>query len=63
MNKGLGENLPLTSTTIIIDEERERPTAVITAAIVTTTHPRVLNRSLVAWDVAGAPDERLWWLL
>ena len=34
-------------------EERERPTAVITAAIVTTTHPRVLNRSLVAWDALG----------
>ena len=41
----------------------ERPTAVITAAIIPTTHLRVLNRSLVAWDAAGAPDERLWWLL
>ena len=41
----------------------ERPTAVITAAIIPTTHPRVLNRSLVAWDAAGAPDGTLWWLL
>ena len=41
----------------------QRLTAVITAAIVTTTHPRVLNRSLVAWDAVGAPDERLWWLI
>ena len=37
--------------------------AVITATVATTTHPRILNRSLVACDAAGAPVGRLWWLL
>jgi len=41
----------------------ERPTAVITAAIITTTHPRIINRSLVACDAAGPTDGMLLWLL
>ena len=57
----MGENLPLMNHHRIV--KSERPTAVITAAVVSTTHARIINRSLVACDAAGPTDGMLWWLL